>query len=339
MVSDTLAVVLKAERSRFNARFAEARRLYPNLEVDAFQAFVTETLDPLIEAISAARPEAVPEVTWVAYEAGLELVGQQLAGPRAVGRHIETGWRELLATAAAKVCESPDQMIGGVSNALHNLAATPGVRPGLWISELCRLTTLCPDAATWLRVGQVLAWRVGLAHYRESALAVADGLGEALATEVLGSSPGSDWSAVRARLDVDPWFDPKDGLESEQSGSVPALRVARRVGGFRGFGGLFPEPPTVVTSGDRIVVLSDGDAWTLFADCFGATFHRTADIEHGAPSLDCGGHLELENTTVRLAKASLDLPELGRFTSAARTAHTLALTGTLSHAVVLVALS
>lgn len=339
MISDALSGILRAERNGFNARFAEARYIHPNLNGDDFAAFLADTLDPLIVAVAAVQPNAVHDATCTAYDAGLELVGQQLAGPKAKLRHIEEGWQSLLVAAAERVCEAPERVIAATSNALHNLETTGAARPDFWIAELKRLTPSCPDTETWLRAGQVLAWRAGLACYRESALAVADTVPEHLANEAVGGVPDSDWSNVRARLEVDPWFDPSVTPASSAPRATPDLRVAKRVGSFRGFGGLFAEPPTVATRDGQIVAHSAGEAWTVFADCFGATFHRAATVGAGEPRLDCGSHISVSGTTVTLGESTLELPELGRFTSAARTEHTLALTGQLSHALVLVALT
>ena len=107
MVSDPLAAVLRSGRDLFNARFAEARRLFPDLDGQAFAAFVEAAVDPLARATRDTRPERVADVVMAAYDLGLELCGQRLAGAPSVGRWIEEGWRDLGSAAAALVAFIP----------------------------------------------------------------------------------------------------------------------------------------------------------------------------------------------------------------------------------------
>ena len=81
MVSAALASILRSGRSDFNARFIAARRIYPNLQADAFTEFLRTAVDEVVRAVEVVRADRLGEVTMAAYDAGLELVGQQLAGP------------------------------------------------------------------------------------------------------------------------------------------------------------------------------------------------------------------------------------------------------------------
>src|SRR6185312_4146890 len=119
--------------------------------------------------------------------------------------------------------------------------------------------------------GQVLGWRAGLAHYRSSALIVATTLPSTLALAAVGAHTKQKWSDVVQRLEDDPWFDP---AKSEATADRSRLAIVARVGGFRGFGGLFVEPPEVASSRDQLWVKSGDDCWLLCADVFGYTFHR-----------------------------------------------------------------
>jgi hypothetical protein len=108
-----------------------------------------------------------------------------------------------------------------------------------------------------------------------------------------------------------------------------------RVGGFRGFGGLFAVPPSVAGGGDRFLVASAEDAWVLFADAFGATFHRAGEEDRATtaqPPRWRGRQVDVEGR-------SIEVPVRGELTSAAVAASTLAVTSSHSHALVLVALT
>ncbi len=110
-----------------------------------------------------------------------------------------------------------------------------------------------------------------MAHYRQSALAVADGLPAPLALAAVGAPGSASWPELRARFAQDLWFSPDL--------AAPSLRVALGAGAFRGFGGLFVEPPRLAITHGNLLARSGGDAWLLFADAFGATFHRATPDE------------------------------------------------------------
>src|SRR6185295_3137742 len=96
MVSTALASILRSGRAEFNSRFVAARRLHPELEPGAFTEFLATAVDTLAQAVAKVRAERLGEVVLAAYDAGLELVGQKLAGPKARVTGIEEAWHRIL---------------------------------------------------------------------------------------------------------------------------------------------------------------------------------------------------------------------------------------------------
>jgi hypothetical protein len=335
-ISSAFASILRSGRADFNARFMAARHVHPELDADAFAEFLRTEVNALAQAVERARPDHLADVAMAAYDAALELVGQRLAGPGSRVTPIEEAWRRVLPQAAPLVADAPGRMIAAVCNAAHQLAATPGARPGQWIETMATLAPQCADADTFLKLGQVAAWRAGLAHFRRSALAVAAALPEALALTAAGANQDATWADVSRRLSADPWFDP-----ASKEGRAPGFRVAGRVGSFRGFGGLFIEPPRLCPVGENFLVSSGDGYWLLTADAFGATFHRASKEEFNqalkTPPLPPG--LRIESSRVTMNGASWELPSMGSVTSAAANQTTLAVATQLSHAILLVALS
>jgi hypothetical protein len=331
MLSLPFAEVLRSGRPEFNAQFAHARRLYPELDGEAFGMFLARTLDPWVCATHALDPGRVAAVAMAGYEVGLELVGQRIVGPAARHPAIEQGLAHLLPKVAALAASEPGLAISALSNALHELAVTPGARPGEWVATLEAALPNAEDLETLLCVGQVAAWRAGLAHYRRSALALLARLSEALAFVALGAR-GGDLVEIRARLENDPWFVP--GVESA------APRVAGVCGAFRGFGGLFLEPPLLARSGSELLVRSGDEAWLLLADAFGATLHRATaeEIAAAREQSEFPATLRLTDGCLEYDGKRLALPATGPVTSAIFDGVTLALTSAASHGVVLVAL-
>ena len=337
-ICPAFADVLKAGRDVFNAGFVQARRQYPSLEPDAFSAFLVTCVDPLIRAVDHVRPDALASTASIAYDTALELVGQGLAGPRARQDTINEGWRRLLPAAAGAVAAAPGRVIGAVCNALHYLGEAPEARALQWLTEMRLLAPqIGADTDTFLKIGQVAAWRAGLAHFREGALGVADTLPEKLALLAVGASEGSSWRTVQASLRADPWHVPDSG----EGGP----RVAGRAGAFRGFGGLFLRPPEIASDGQQFYV-RDGDShWLLTADAFGATFHRATKedfartrgirtVPDGLQIVESGDG----NAEVRFRRRKIHLPISGAVSSSGAIPSTLAVTTVNSHAIVFVAL-
>ena len=339
------AQILEANRARFNVKFAEARHVRTKLTPESFKHHLRTSLAPIVEAVHRHDPDIANAVADALYDLSLDLVGQELLGPESRYPCLVEGWSTLLPRLPRFVAEAPRQFVGSMTNALYNLSVTPGARPREWMEAVLALADLCPDAETLLKAGQVAAWRSGLAHYRLDALELCTQLAlvnPALAYLSLGlpAGPGKNAPPITALLDrllADPWWrptpDPRGGPLTREAD----LQIVSRVGAFRGFGGLFIEPP-VVWAADDYFVVSDGEgAWLLTADVFGATFHR---VENKAPSLKSSSLFAIsQNGNVTAGKKSRVFPELANANSSAGNRTTLAVTTPLSHAVYLIALS
>src|SRR4051812_4104954 len=273
-VSDALARVLRGSRDDLNARFAETRQRFPALAGDAFSGFLTDTLDPVIRAVDAVAPERLDAVALAAYDVALELVGQRLAGAGARHTAIETAWRRVLPAAARHLAAEPSRVLAALSNAAHQLESTPGARFSSWVDDVARLAGDCATVDELLRVGQVAAWRAGLAHFRRGAIAAAAALPQALVLDAVGAPPGSQWHDVEAGLLASEWFDPAKPHGQRTKGPDGAVPNVKTVGAFRGFGGVFVDPPRVTFAAGHFHVLSGDECWLLTADLYGATFHR-----------------------------------------------------------------
>jgi hypothetical protein len=334
-VSTVLASVLRAGRGELNARFAAARVRHPDLDADAFAEFIRTAVDPLVAAVERVRPDRVTDVALAAYDIGLELVGQKLVGRSARAPHVDEAWRLVLPTVAPLVAAEPERMIRAVCNAAHHLSATTGARPAAWVDVMSRLSSQCSDAATFLTLGQVAAWRAGMAHFRESALTATDKLPAPLVLAAIGARSGQ-WSEIRDRLAADPWYDP--AAPNDESGTP---RVVARAGTFRGFGGLFTEPPSVAAANGQLFVRSGAECWLLKADALGATFHRATQGELGnagaRAALPDGMSMRGNTLIVRGKQVVLSGP-FEEVTGASATRTTLALTAPHTYAILLVAL-
>jgi hypothetical protein len=295
----------------------------------------------VVLAVDAACPGRAEAVALAAFDVALELVGQRLAGPGAAGAAVDETWRRALPAAARAVAADPERILAALSNAAHQVAATPGACADRWVADLERVAPACAAPDDLLRLGQVAAWRAGLAHYRRGAIAAAAALPEPIALAAVGATAAARWRDVEAGLLASEWFDPSCPASTSE---VP-VRVAAAVGSFRGFGGPFVAPPHVSLVAGQFHVSSGGESWLLTADRYGATFHRTAGGEARParpaavlPVLPRGLRVDGDGSLV-LHDGRVALPGAGAVTSVAATGTTLAVTRSLTHRVTLVALA
>lgn len=335
LLSDPFAHTLASRRAELNARFAEARHVRPALSPDAFGAFLRDAVDPVVCAVYDAAPDRVDDVALAAYDVALDLVGQGLVDGAARGAAIRDMWRTAIPAVARIVAIDPPRVLAALTNAAHQIAATPDARVDGWIGDLARLGGQCATPDDLLRLGQVAAWRAGLAHYRGGALDAARALPEPIALAAVGAPHSARWSDVAERLAASEWFDP--ARPPEASPTVP--RVAAHVGAFRALGGLFVEPPLVALVDGHLCTSSGGESWLVTADLFGATFHRVPAESGRATPTPLPPNVRLtRGGRVVVSGGALDLPSAGEVTSAAATRTTLAVTWSLSHHVTLVTL-
>ncbi len=329
MVSKAFAVLLRDGRDQLNARFNAARHRYPDLDAVRFRSFLESAVDPLVVAMDERFPAATPALLYAAWDTALELCGQRLVGADSRFPAMNTLWHEVLPSALPLLAREPARLLAATGNATHQLASTPGARPLDWLTAMRAGVSHCADGDTWLRLGQVLAWRSGLSHYRDTALTVADALPSPLLTVALGV-PHEQWPALKDRLLRDPWWQP---------GQRAPMEEVRRIGGFSGFGGPFRQLPRVDAVDDKLFISSGDDCWLLVADRHGSTLHRATPEEHQAVRSRKPALPDVRGNRVSWRGHTLALEDLGSISSHAANAHTLLVCSPDSFEVVVVALA
>lgn len=323
MISPAFASILASGRAQFNGRAAEARRRFPSLDMAAFGAFLHDGVDPLVVAVAAAAPERAGGVTLAAYDMALELVGHGLAGPAAKNPLLNSVWRELAPSFAPLLATAPVEVLGMLSNAAIHIASVAGARPAQWQRELAALAAQIATVAQLRAVGQVLAWRAGVAHFRLGALAAADTLPPALALAAFGE-PAAHWPQVHAQLLANPWRGNAEG---------------REFGSFSGLGGAFGTPPQVRATNDGFVVRSAERHYLLVADACGAVLHSATAQEfeqapNGQPS-----SVRVDGASLHIGARSIVLDVPPGDIAIAANAHTVAITSPWTHAIRLLPLA
>ncbi len=327
---------LKERRRLCNQRFELARRTWPALDGPAVLAQVRDLLAPVAAAIHAVRPDAMGAAADELFDWILDLCREGLLGPGARAPLPADGLRDLLVAAARPMAVAPRQVARAMASALANLRATPGADGAGWLRDLTGLAARAPDPATLLALGQVLAWRHGLAHFRAGALDLCAGLGLELGPAALGCAAADParWPEALKALREDPWLAPAAALG--QAPDRRALRVVRAVGGFRGLGGPFLQLPRVGGSATALLAWDDQRPWLITADLFGATLHAVDAPAPAAPPCAAPFAVALDGT-VTLGGQARAFPELAGVTGAVSDGHTLAVATRWSYHVFLVA--
>jgi hypothetical protein len=313
--------VVGARRERYNQQFRLARHSTRGLDPQEFLRHLREVVGPIVDAVRQ-DPEPVCDAL---VELSLALA---VRGRLASSGPVADGLRRLLPSVPGLVAAEPRRLPLAVVNALHHLDVSPTGDPAGWLDTMLKLSPRTADVSELLAAGAVAAWRRGLAQLRTSALETAARLPAPLVRIALGTSSTVDLG----RLAADPWLDPA------LTGRDPAvLLLARRVGGFRGFGGTFRRPPTVSTADGRWYATDGEDVWRVYADRFGVSLGRVAAAPGGPGE---AGPLVLEAdgvVTDTATGAALELPELAGATSWASAGGTLAATTPWTHGILFVA--
>jgi hypothetical protein len=323
----TFHTVLADRRERYNQQFRLARHRTRGLDPAEFLAHLREVVGPIVDAVESTGttgrdPAAVCDAL---VDLSLALAARGRLGSSGA---VADGLRRLLPAIPALVAAAPRRLPAAVVNALHHLDSSPTGDPAGWLETVLALAEHTADVDELLDAGAVAAWRRGLAQLRGSALATAARLPEPLVRIALGTPATVDLP----RLAADPWLDP-----AHPGSAGPVLLLARRVGGFRGFGGTFRHPPLVSASDGRWYATDGEDVWRVHADRFGVSVDRVAALPAGPTDvgplvLGAGGVV-----TDTATGAALELPELADATSWASADGTLAATTPWTHGILFVA--
>src|SRR5471032_836647 len=323
MISPVFASILASGRAQFNLRALDARRRFPALDMPQFSAFLHDGLDPLVVAVAAAAPERAGGFTLAAYDMALELVAHGLAGSSAKNPFLNSVWRELAPCFAPLLASAPVPVLGMLSNAAIHLSGVASARPGQWRHEMAAIAPQITSVAELRAVGQILAWRAGIAHFRLGAIATADSLPPALALAALGE-PCAHWPKLRTQLLENPW-----------RGNVQG----REFGAFTGLGGDFATPPQLRGTHDGFIVQSGERHYLLVADACGAVLHGATAEEYAQASRQLPAPVRLDGATLHIAGRSvaLDLPAAD--IALAANEHTVAIISPYTHAIRLLPLA
>lgn len=315
MISRATAQVLKQHREPCNQLFSEARHRYPHLDSEAFTHYWQETTPAVLDAVLEHRPDQFEETVMALYRHGLALAGLRWCGADSRFLLLQEAWRDVLPACQALIVEAPEQTLMAFTHALKQLQDHPGAQAVQWLQQMRVLAQQQISLTEWLSAGQVLAWRYGMAHYRQSALNKADSLPRALVSSLFELPAELDWPTARHHFEQHHWWTP----ESPE----PDMTLRVRLGGFAGMGGQFNALPLVTAQDNQLYVRCEERCYRLFADAYGVSLKN--DTGHIPPATPTPpprarqARLDIDGETV-------SLPDLNRLSAVASTHDTVAVT-------------
>ncbi len=273
MVSPVLARTLASGRPHFNERVAEARHRMPGFDVEAFRGFVAGELDVVATAVEAAMPERVGDAVQVAWDLGIDLVGQALFGAGARLPWVGQAWRTLVPGLGARIAAEPFAVLAALTNAAVRLGGSPGVRMDQWLALMQAAGPECDSVDTLRLAGAVCGWRAGMVPLRAAALDALMRLPPTLARHCLGAPAPLAPAAIADALRADRWS-PRVAGDAAAAGWV--------LGGFSGFGGPFALPPQLRATAAGFVAQCGERHFLVQADAFGAAVVASTRAEFDA---------------------------------------------------------
>ena len=324
-----LNAALRDRRDYFNARFESARHAAPRLNSEALFDFIRLALAPLIAAVEVHTPERVPAILDAGFEVGLSLVGAGIWPSSPKLSLLKRAYSSTFCALTQAIALEPQRLLPKLSNAV----LTPSLNAELWLACMEGIAGALTTPSQVLDAGIVCAWRCGLAHYRDAALARVAQLPSAALLALFAPKHG-DVEALKLALGTQRWY--------RADLPMAANQIAARVGAFVGLGGLFTAPPTVRSDGNDLYVCSGDAQWLLIADGYGMSLHSALPEELSAlatqKTLPQGFAKILRWHNPRAAGGQLvELTRWGAITSFASTADTYAITHARSYAITLIA--
>ena len=335
-VEGAFADFLKKRREEFNARFASVRRANRLLSPEDFLAHLSQSLAPTVDRAAQIDRDGAEKLCDSLYDLSLRLFAKGCLGPETRYPMIGAAFQDLFPAMPEILLRSPRRAAACISNALYNLSTEKGADEQRWLDTMKALAPGISDPDLFLKAGMMAAWRWGMAHYRDGALAACDNLSDkilGIVFQVPAGVSSEQMKAARVKLKNNRWFDP--GLQNENA--ADSLAVVHEVGGFAGLGGAFVTPPDATVVDGQLVLFDDSSHWRLCADAFGATLHRRGKGAPGPLVSDCRPFSVRKDGLVEKDGAAKAFAELKDFKSAAATPDTLAVCVPRSHRAFVVA--
>ena len=326
-ISELGCKLLEQNRESLNQRYLQRRAQGAKLEDIGWLFHLRHRVLPIVEAVALVLPEGCTRTLNDLYDVSLDLfaVGHFSETTGLLPQALSQLWEFTLPRLAKQLARDPRRVTGSLSNAVLSIAQSRPESVERWLSALNRAGPLTTSVEQLLQIGKVSAWYAGYPEYRTMAVELAQSLPAEIVKPLFqlpASLRDNDVSELLVRWQADPW-----ACRLETIANSSAIARVSSCGDFRGFGGVFLQPPQVFLSEQQLMATDNHSVWQVIADSFGQTFHRVdlmADVSRrkprkGVPQIDAHGLVTWSGHT-------LSCPELANSTSQAFDGRTLAVT-------------
>jgi hypothetical protein len=265
---------LDIDRESLNQRFQFAARRQ-RIDGPEFLRHLAERVNPVVAAVHELFPERSRAVSSELFDISLDLFGGSILGGESDLPVMDRLWRQLLPGIARFVARDPHRVVGSLCNGLLQIQWQTGHGAENWLKRMLAIAPACASSQQLLDAGKVLGWTCGMAQFRGAALRLARQIDRDLLIDILGlaeTTASEDLERLIDQWEHDPWSSPPTDAPPARR-----LRQVAKIGAFRGFGGPFLFPPTVLATQGRLLVGDTESQWQLHADRFGSYFHRVGE--------------------------------------------------------------
>lgn len=268
MKSSSLELFFKTERDNCNQMVASIRHQSPLVDIDDFNWFLSNCLDPLMVNFDGLSNQISFPVAHAGFKHGLELASLNWLKNDFKREVVLNTWSGFYNKTLELVQGAPSQVFSETSNLLSHLISFGSEKARKWLSLMSKISKELDSHEALKGAGVVCAWMTGLAHFRELALLQFDSLSPRTVRILFGLTDTHDLTFHLEKLRADRWAKISSSLPQS---NPPAYSMEMRIGQCHLLGGEFPSPPEALVSGEQLFIKSGTLAWQLYADIFGAT--------------------------------------------------------------------
>jgi hypothetical protein len=283
--------VLKEKREEYNQIFALFRLNYPNLDEESFR----ESLFYLLITLNFRSKDLPEKELWesfvkISYKKTLEMVAKNILGKNSFIPEFAGHWHAFLQSIGKDIFYLNEFCFSYLPNSIHNLSVVSEFPLKQWMEEYTKLISTKENLSYHLNLGLVLAWKLGMAKYRDASLECLKSFSASLISEIFHYNiTDSEKSAFLFFLQENPWRKPSEFRVAKKDYTV----TTRKAGSYIGLGGEFRYPPRFYQG--LFQFLTDGeDIFQIYADCFGVNIEKFGGDSF--PDLPKGNPLPVQKT-------------------------------------------
>ncbi|HMV79706.1 MAG TPA: hypothetical protein PKV80_13805 [Leptospiraceae bacterium] len=287
-------------RDLLNQKFLQKRNIQRSLSESEFNSCLEDFF--LIHSEEWNRISS--EKTFLdIYDLLLEICAKRVFQNKSSGAAVRSFFNGIYSSLIRTETENLKEILALSINSLVNLSALYDYPLEEWTETWKKFAAMKTSAESKKNAGFVLAWTLGLANARESAIEKIPGLEDQCFSLIFGfSCSDNEKKPFSEYLSESPWNHP-----SAFGKTANKEIVFRRFGKAKGLdGGKFTGNPVPFIHQDRIYVYDGENYFRLYSDIFGTVIEAAEKVK-SSPS--ASGRFQWRNGKLSYEGVSADIPE------------------------------